>query len=384
MNQKDINKERKTFEDLQEEVQKVGLCGRCGGCVSFCTADRLGALKMDEAGRPVYADKDKCLECGLCYLICPQTKELDAEVREKLRWKPPIGPYQTIVSARTTDEGVMEVCTDGGVVTSILMCMHEYHLIEGALVSRKTGIFSRKPVIATTRSDLIRAAGSQFSESAHIEKVGEDYTTYTQMMPAIKGLSMRYFSNLAIVGTPCQIHTIRKMQVLGILPADIIRFTIGLFCMENLSFDAITWGKFAERHHIDMKDVAKLNIKEDLIVTLRSGETLHIPFEEVNEIARPACLACQEFANEYADISVGGLGSPDGYTTTLIRTDLGRKVYRETMRHGFIEERPMKSMQEAQEEKESMLAKVMSFAEMKRRRGERKRREMFARSGGGG
>ena len=81
----------KTFHNLIEDVQKPGLCHRCGGCVTFCTAVNYGALVLDAEGQPGYGDEDKCIECGLCYSICPEIDELDAETQKKLGWAPPIG-----------------------------------------------------------------------------------------------------------------------------------------------------------------------------------------------------------------------------------------------------------------------------------------------------
>lgn len=364
---------KKTFEDLQKEIQQTGLCGRCGGCVSFCAADRLGALEMGEDGLPRYVDKDLCLECGICYLICPQTGELDREVRSTFGWSAPLGMYDTITSARSTEEDVLNVCTDGGVVTSLLTYMLEHHLIDGAVVSRKVDVFSRKPIIAISREDLLRAAGTEFAESAHMEKIGEEYSTYVPMVPAIRSLSSKPFANLAVVGTPCQLMTIRKMQVLRILPADVVRFTVGLFCMENFSFGAEAGARFAREHGIALADITKLNVKEDVLLTTGSGETWHIPFSKVHRIARPGCLTCQDFANEYADLSVGGLGSPDGYTTTLLRTEAGKRAYRGAVQYGFIEERPMDRVAE----RERMLEKVATFAKRKRRRGQKRRRELL-------
>ncbi|MGD9097648.1 MAG: 4Fe-4S dicluster domain-containing protein, partial [Desulfobacterales bacterium] len=62
----------KTFFNLVQEVQKPGFCHHCGGCVSFCTAINYAALEMDPDGKPRYRDIEKCIECGLCYAICPE------------------------------------------------------------------------------------------------------------------------------------------------------------------------------------------------------------------------------------------------------------------------------------------------------------------------
>ena len=81
----------KTFLDLVKEVQDQGLCHRCGGCVTFCTAINYSALALDENGMPGFSNQEKCIECGLCYTICPETDELEEETRKISSWEPPMG-----------------------------------------------------------------------------------------------------------------------------------------------------------------------------------------------------------------------------------------------------------------------------------------------------
>ena len=70
---------------------------------------------------------------------------------------------------------------------------------------------------------------------------------------------------------------------------------------------------------------------------MKSGLKIHIPLEEVEEIAREACLACPDFVNDYADISAGGLGSEDGYTSVIVRNSAGKQVYSEALYKGYVE-----------------------------------------------
>ena len=368
--------EIKTFKDLTREVIDQGLCGKCGGCISFCSAGDLNALAIGPNGLPEYANEDNCLKCGICYLICPQIGTLDADLQGKFGWKPPIGDYKYVSSAQTTDSRIMEVCTDGGVVTSLLAYLLENDLVNAAVVSKKKGLFSREPFIATTREDLISAAGSQFSESFHLEELGGKYTTYAPVLSTVKALEKKYLRDVAIVGTPCQLNTIRKMQVLGILPAHLIKYAIGLFCIENFSFDDLARERLEEKLSLNMEEIKRLNIKEDLILTFNSGITVNVPLEEVDEVARPACFACMDFSNEYSDISVGGLGSPDGYTSVLIRTEAGQTIFSEAVEEGYIKERVFKDSEEARLEKTKMLAKIVSFTRKKRLRAENKHREL--------
>ena len=119
---------------------------------------------------------------------------------------------------------------------------------------------------------------------------------------------------------------------------------------------------------VDLVDVERVQVNEGLVVSSRDGAVIHLPFEEVTHWARPACLACGEYASDYADISVGSLGSPDGHATVLIRTEKGRRVYNGALGQGYIEERALGDAAQARAEKTTMLAKVVARAQRKQER----------------
>ena len=364
--QKSPQKDIKSFEDLKNEVIARGLCGRCGGCSSFCSADDMNALEFNRTDGPQLVAEENCVKCGICYLICPQIKALDKEVREKFGWQKPIGMYRTITSARTTEPKVSEVCTDGGVVTSILRYALSKQFIQGALVSRKTGPFTREPFLATNPDELIEAAGTGYDEVQHLGQFGKDYSTYCPTIQEIKKIGQLRLDRVAMVGTPCQIYTVRKMQTLNIVPPDSIVFTVGLFCMENFSFDSKSIKILEKKLGMKIGDIAKLNIKDDVILTATDGQMHHLPFEAVDDIARPACMACPDFANDFADISVGGLGSPDGYTTTVIRTSIGQKFYNSAKQDGVLEELRFGSKEKEVLHRTELMAKITAFTRRKK------------------
>ncbi|MHC4431513.1 MAG: Coenzyme F420 hydrogenase/dehydrogenase, beta subunit C-terminal domain [Planctomycetota bacterium] len=366
--QQAVEKDVNSFEDLRKEIIEAGLCGRCGGCASFCSADEMHALGFDRSEGPTLVAEDNCLKCGICYLICPQIKALDAEVREKFGWQPPIGIHSKMVSACTTEPKVSGVCTDGGVVTSLLRYALKKRLIQGALVSKGTGPFSRRPFLATDPDELIEAAGTHFDEVQHLGEFGKGYSTYSPTIQEIKKIDQLRLDKIALVGTPCQIYTVRKMQVLNIVPADSIAFTVGLFCMENFTFDSNAVAALEKRLGVKLGDIAKLNIKDDVILTTADGQVHHVPFEAVDDIARPACMACPDFANDFADISVGGLGSPDGYTTTVIRTSLGQKLYNGARQDRLLKELRLPSKEKARLHRTELMAKITAFTRRKKAR----------------
>jgi len=359
-----------SFTDLESEVVGKGVCGKCGGCVSFCSANRIGALEINEAGFPSYADKDRCLECGLCYMVCPQTMPMREEVDEEYRWKPPIGNFINAFSARSAFKEVRERATDGGVVTSLLIHMLQKGFIDGAVVALSPDPLLRRAMVATSREELLRAAGSQFGESPQLEEMGKGYTTYVPVVKSIQELAPKKIGKIAVVGTPCQINALRKMQALKIAPSDMVVFTIGLFCMQCFEVGDLMEKAFIKAHRIKVEDIAKVNIKEDFIITMKSGITVHVPLKDIEEIARPACLACTQFANDYADISVGGLGSPEGYTTVMIRTIKGKEMFADALYNGRLAYIPRQSAKEREAAQQRLVSMVEEFAGLKRRRGE--------------
>jgi len=361
------NSEKKTpksFEDLILDVHNRGICGQCAGCVSFCSADQIGAIKMIEDGPPVYINKDNCLSCGICYLICPQTKVLNSELYSKYQYKPPIGNWRNITSAQATDHKVRAVATDGGVVTALLLYLLDNKMIDGAIVTKRRDPFTREAILATTSEEIIEAAGSRFDMQSLTEHLGK-YTTFTPVITSLKDFIDTDRMNLAVVGVPCQIHSIRKMQELKIVPSHVVKYVFGLFCNENFTLNEESRKKMERKFDFSFDDVIKMNIKEDVIIYLRNADPLHIPFTDIDEFMRPACTACDDFSNIYSDISFGGLGSKDHFTTTLIRTTTGTNLYLDALAKNYIvefEEDNTPLM------KSKMIAQIISYAKWKSKR----------------
>jgi len=170
------------------------------------------------------------------------------------------------------------------------------------------------------------------------------------------------------VGTPCQIFTIKKMKLLNVLPADSIVLTVGLFCMESFAFNARTRRALEKKLAVKLGQVRKLNIKDDVVVTTSKKEAIHIPFSVMDEFARPACFACTDFACEYADISCGGIGSPDGYTTAVLRTTAGEALYNRAREDGAIEEFHYRSSDERRNAGTERMAKIVAATRRKQAR----------------
>ncbi len=351
--------ERLSFRALDREIIETGICAACYGCVSFCTANELNVLAI-EKDKPVYCDEKKCLEDGICYLICPRTPDLNKAIETRFGFKEPIGSYIAVRSLRTTNKEIADVCCDGGAVTGLLKFLLDRKKIDGAVLSRKEGLWNNEPMIATTFEDLLECAGSSLAQSRSVRDLG-DLTTYAPIFSAIRGINLLDLTKLAVVGTPCQILTIRKMQLLRIVPSHMVRFTIGLFCFENFLMHNDGRKYLGSKIRANLDQVEKINLKDDFIARLKDGRIVHIDLDDLDPIVRSACLACTDFSNYAADISVGGLGSADGYTTLLVRNRAAQRLINQAIGQGYLEETEQKGAQE----------KIERMAERKRNRGKR-------------
>ena len=254
----------KTFEDLMKEVHEKGICQECGGCVSFCSSAEYDIIGFkDPYSPPEYIHKDQCLECGICYYICPQTHILDEELNKKYKFTDfnamPIGHYQDIYSCQATDNEFLENGTDGGVVNSILDFLIEKSLIDGAIVSKTYSPFSREASFAQNKTDLLQCSGTKLDISPQLDEI-QKFSTYTS---SISKLNFYKFKKLAVVGTPCQLYTISCMKELGVTPSENVEICLGLFCYENFSFETSQIEKFEKDFNIKISDIEKVNIKED-------------------------------------------------------------------------------------------------------------------------
>ncbi|HME56216.1 MAG TPA: Coenzyme F420 hydrogenase/dehydrogenase, beta subunit C-terminal domain [Candidatus Lokiarchaeia archaeon] len=331
----------KNFQDLINDVHDKGICQECGGCVSFCSSATYNVIGFTEPySPPVYINKDQCLECGICYYICPQTHVLDEELNKTFNFEGydsmPMGFVRDIYSCQSTDDEFLEHGTDGGVVNSIINYMLEKKICDGAIVSSAERPFSRTALFSKTKDDLLKASGIRLDQSPQLDEV-QKFSTYTH---TIREMNHFKFNKLAIVGTSCQIDTIRCMQHLGITPSENIEICLGLFCYENFIFDSSQIRKFEREFRLKFQDIQKLNIKEDLYITLKDDgtehETVHVPFDRLKEYMRPACHACSDFSNIYSDISFGGLGSEEKFTTVITRTEKGQKLVTDAIKAGII------------------------------------------------
>jgi coenzyme F420 hydrogenase subunit beta len=315
--------EKVSFEDtLAKNVIAAGKCVGCGACVVVCP---FNCLDYQE-GQPNLVKE--CKICGICPKICP-VNEWSWEEAEKFvfgeeeKVKKEFGTYRRLVLAQAKNEKILKSCQDGGVATALLSFALENGIIESAVVSglNPDKPFYPVPKLVSTLEELAECAGTRYTFSPNILALAE-------------GVKQKKKS-VAFLGTPCQIHAVRKMQMSGLKKyTKSLKFLVGLMCSECFTYEGLMKKHIHGALGLSLEDIKKINIKGKMLVTTDS-DVKAIKLAEIKKYAKNSCKFCDDFSSELADISVGGLGL-EGWTFTIIRTEEGEEIFSRAEKEGFL------------------------------------------------
>lgn len=354
------------FTDLKADVIDKGKCTGCGSCVAVCPTqvikfiDDIPTLQevpgeIPEGEPPV----GKCIECKLCYFVCPVTESLAPRMQELFGTEDVFGTYLNLYKAKTEVPEIAEVAQDGGIVSTILAFAFQKGLIDGAIVSEASeeNPWVPKPKIITSYEELMKSAGTRYSLSPNIISLAQ-YREVVEELLAKHPVGEDWL-RLAFVGTPCQAHGIRKMhnalEGADIRPANLVILNIGLFCMEN--FDAKKLHQLIlDKTGATIDQIRKMDIKKGAlhIFPKDGGDAKTIPLEETTEAVRSGCHSCEDLTAWYADISVGSIGTPGGWSTVFVRTQKGKDIFEGAVRANMIKKESLT------EKGESLLRRLTS------------------------
>lgn len=325
------------WSHLYDEVVTTGSCTGCSACVVVCPFHVLGyeddkpvQLMPDGPGICTHGDKG----CDICTRACPRFRDWEADI-DRLMWdrtRTPdevAGPYRKIVLGRATDAHDLMHGQDGGAVSALLRWGLRTGEIDGACVSKLSSErrWDAEPAVVTTQDEVLATAGSRY--------------TYSANPLALTKAAEMGLSKVALVGMSCQASVTGAMEARRVNKwRKKIAWTFGLLCSKTFTYDGLMGDIAKDELSLELDDIARVNVKGKLLFYTKDGEEHGYPLKDAHRFTRPGCLQCPDFAAEHADISFGGIGQNDGWTLTIIRTELGEDIWRRALAEGVIEDRP--------------------------------------------
>ena len=322
-----------SYEDLEARIIDTKECTVCGACITACPDSHIKLI--ENKPKRIKRTMD-CVGCHTCYDACYMLRhDLIKDIEGSIMgWgrKESIGLYRRIVATRTKDKWIERTCQNGGVVTTLLVYALDTDVIDGALVVGRDAC-APTACIARTRDEIIRAAGTKYG-----------------VVPVLKELRVAVvdhgLSRIGVVGSPCHIQSIRYLKHKGLPLASSVKLTIGLFCRENYEYACIT--EKIRAKGADISQVDRLDVSDEFNV-YAAGRKLSFPITEAKSCVPRHCLVCQDFAAELADIAIGSGGSSERWSTVIIRTEEGEKVFAGMVEKGLVEVRETGDIAEVKE-----------------------------------
>jgi coenzyme F420-reducing hydrogenase beta subunit/ferredoxin len=318
-----VEEPRFWIEDVEED------CILCGLCTRVCQ-ERVGVYAINFASRgverevtaPYHSFSDDCIGCGACALVCPTnsrriqvntypTLPEDIEKIEQQFLKGTkdenFGVYSEVFAAKSSVDG-----QDGGVATALLVSGIQRGLFDVAIVVQRTDGYNSEAVIAENVNDIMKAKGTKYLRVKMMSKLGELIDKGTK--------------KIAVVGTACEVRAARKIQQIVLKEYPDVEITIiGLFCFEAFDYEKLK-NETKKLLDVDIDKAEKTQIHKGQYIVQVDGKEYSCKVKELNDAIEKGCAYCDDFTAKLADISVGSVGSPDGYSTVIVRSDAGKRL----------------------------------------------------------
>jgi coenzyme F420 hydrogenase subunit beta len=338
----------------------------CGACVAGCPVN---VLYVGEKEEPVIVGP--CAACQVCYYSCPRLELPIDEIEQLIHGRTrsveeeTLGIYKAIYSARAVDEKFRHAGQDGGTSTALLAHALEVGLVNSIVTmgfTKSNSAFALAsgtpmktvPIIGSTTHDLINTAGSKYTHGGVLGGLSDAAASFPN-------------GRIGMMALPCELQGLWRMHtslqatykfggsgIAGGRPA----LTIGLFCSKVYYHDRLVEEFIQKKHGVDPSKVTRTIIKHGRFKVRAGPDTIvDVPLKELDEYVSGPCRYCIDYTSEFADISIGAIGSPDGWNTVIVRTEVGESLFENARRANVIEARPFDTIQSGLELLVKLVAK---------------------------
>jgi coenzyme F420 hydrogenase subunit beta len=313
------------YNILKRNILDNDFCTGCGACEATCPVN---ALQVEDAQVKRLYDCSKSIDlCPICNEVCPHSQALLLRSLEAVSDAPfrseAVGYLRKIVLAQASDQKTREESADGAVVTTLLTFGVESKFFDSAIVTRTdpTNPIKPKPSVALTPQEITSATGSKFFPSNVIKAYGSAVFEYSKQA-------------IAIVGLPCQVLAMRKIDAWQHKISGKAKIAIGLFCFGTFPLEPFL--NYVEKQYsIGAADIKGMHVAHDLTVYTKHGP-VEIPLTEARQIINSGCKTCIDYTSEVADISVGNAFPLKEWSLVIIRTKAGEEFFDNAVQKGAL------------------------------------------------
>lgn len=329
------------------DVGHYDYCSSCGTCEAICpvnapvvrrepvdvSQERKAYRKMElktevlfKEVSPFKTEVSPCVACYACERVCPILDGFPTDEYNNIR-------YMRAGKSRTLRG------QDGAVVSQILKSLLEQGEIDAAIGLVRNEKWETKIVVVTSPEDVYKVSGTKYTYQpvvATMRDIHRAFVDHAESPLLSQDGSMREirrdyvdpsinifkkYRKVALVGVPCQVHGAYLFRE----NFNRIALIIGLFCMESFSEEIMSGEIIPKIMGLDIRDAVKMNFHKGKFIVSTDKETKEVPIKDVAPLARKGCGYCLDYTSCYADISVGSVGSDDGWSTIFVRTENGER-----------------------------------------------------------